>query len=617
MSEPRVVAIVQARMGSSRLPGKVLAKAAGKTLLEHLVERLRVAKTLQTIVIATTNLGVDDPIVAEASRLGIACFRGDEDDVLGRFEGAAEAFPAEVIVRITADCPLLDPAEVDAVVKAFLSANPPVDYAANLAPHTRKIPLGMSVEVMSRKALRRAFVEGHDRHHREHVTPYLYEAPSRFATLVVHPERDLSYLRLTVDTPEDFSVVSEVLEAIATEPDRLSSAMAPILRFFEARPEVALRNAGVKQKSFDETAPAPRVPDLLMLVRVDATAEIGAGHAMRCFAIAEAWIKAGGRVVCRGTLPPTIAARYEAAGAKMDALPEGLRRGSAEDGQLVAAKAEQDAASVILLDGYAFDAAYLAGLRHRARVVAYVDDFVQHDLPVDVVIDPNAGAPLGGRGQGVTVCAGSAFTPLRDEIASAKRPTRAFTHEPRSLLLTFGASDPARLSVPALRAAIAVATRLPLAVTVLAGAMHPDVATLEALAASKGVTLVRDAKAVAPLFAAADFAFAAAGSTCWELCAMGVPMLLVAVADNQNVVIEPIVKAGAARLFALADASDQARIEAAIESFVRQEASVLQTMSEAARHLVDGKGADRITRTLSVMAIQRGDRMGEKAKESA
>jgi spore coat polysaccharide biosynthesis protein SpsF len=201
--------------------------------------------------VATTDRPEDDAIAAEAARLGVPVFRGSEDDVLDRFRGAARASDAGVIVRITADCPLLDPAEVDRVVGAFLRASPELDYAANMAAGDRRVPLGLSVEVLSRAALERAWLEGTAPHHREHVTPYLYEAPGRFRARVLHPDGpDRSALRLTVDTPEDLAVVTAVLEAVDGEPDGTSLEAA--VRFLDAHPEIRGLNADVRQRSFRE-----------------------------------------------------------------------------------------------------------------------------------------------------------------------------------------------------------------------------------------------------------------------------------------------------------------------------------------------------------------------------
>lgn len=610
MAECRVAAIVQARMSSSRLPGKVLARVCGKTLLEHLIERLRQARTLSKILVATTDRPSDDAVEAEATRLGIPCFRGDEDDVLSRYEAAASSIQADVIVRITADCPLLDPAEVDKVATAFLTADPPVDYASNLTPIERRIPLGMSVEVMTRAALARAFREGQDKHHREHVTPYLYESPGRFSTLVVHPPQDLSHLRLTVDTAEDLSVVTEVLEAIDGKPNKYSLDSA--LEFLEANPHVALRNVNVRQKKYDETSSSMDLRGLSLLIRADATQDIGAGHAMRCFAIAEAWARAGGRAAFFGHLPPAFVARFIQANISViTSFPPEIPIGSAEDAAATRKMIDAGRHDVLLLDGYAFGTTYLEALHKSAPVVAYIDDFAQRDLPVDVIIDPNVGATEGSRGDGITVLAGGAFTPLRAEIADARVPQRSFDTSPRTLLLTFGASDPARLSLLALRAAMAVSRRVPLRIIVLAGPLNPDIESLSALAIPDAVTIAGDTQHVAPLFCSADLAFAAAGSTCFELAALGVPMLLVQVADNQRAVIDPLIAAGVAQRIEIDTVKDEVALEKQLEAFVTTEPSKLCAQSIKARRLVDGQGATRIARSLGALAIQKAKAVKE------
>lgn len=602
MPEPRVAAIVQARMGSSRLPGKVLRLAAGRTLLAHVVERVKAARAPHAIWIATSDRPEDDAIAAEAGRLGVPVFRGSEDDVLDRFRGAAEASAADVIVRITADCPLLDPAEVDRVAGAFLAAWPGLDYAANLAPDDRRIPLGLSVEVCSRAALERAWREGRERYHREHVMPYLYEAPGRFRTRVVHPAEDRRELRLTVDTPEDLEVVTAVLEAIDREPDRMSLAAAA--RFLDAHAEIRARNAGIAQRSFREasreaSAAGPAPP--LLLLRADAGAEAGLGHVMRCLALAEAWILEGGAAALLGAgLPERVAGWAAALGVACVALATDAARivpGSADDARRTAAEAEARGARALVADGYAFGRDYLAALRSPALVTVFVDDLAQPDLPADLVLRPNAGAP-GGEG----ILAGAGYILLREEIRrAASAPPRPRPASGRHLLLAFGGSDPARLSARALAAALAAGAPALARVTVLAGPLHPDRAALEAAASAAPIPVAvrtADPGEVAAILGEADLAVAAAGGTAWELAALGVPMLLAAVADNQRAVLEPLVASGAARR--LGDAG--AALEREIRAFVGADEDELAAMGRAGRALVDGGGARRAARAIAGIA---------------
>ena len=236
----RTVAIVQARMGSSRLPGKVLEEIAGTTMLGAVVERLQAAATITDVVIATTRHARDIAIVAEAGRLGVRVHRGPEDDVLSRYVGAARETHAEVVVRVPADCPLLDPAVVDDVVIALA---PGFDYASNT--HVRTYPRGLDVEALHVDTLWRLDRLARTPATREHVTSFVMEAPSLFRIHQVVAARDDHDLRWTVDTPEDLAMVRELV--------RRRPGLRPYHELVElARtiPEIAALNAHVVQKSW-------------------------------------------------------------------------------------------------------------------------------------------------------------------------------------------------------------------------------------------------------------------------------------------------------------------------------------------------------------------------------
>ncbi|WP_029010442.1 cytidylyltransferase domain-containing protein [Azospirillum halopraeferens] len=214
-ARPRVVCISQARIGSTRLPGKVLMEAAGAPLLAHHLNRLRRCRSVDAVVLATTVRPDDDPVADLAGRLGVAVFRGDEADVLGRFAGAAAMADADVVVRVTADCPLIDPVLVDRAVALFHAGRartPPVDY---VAIDTTRFPRGLDAEVFTRAALDTAAAEATDPAEREHVTPFLYRRPDRFRLgEPLAPEGPPRPLRWCVDEPADFDLVSRLLEAL-------------------------------------------------------------------------------------------------------------------------------------------------------------------------------------------------------------------------------------------------------------------------------------------------------------------------------------------------------------------------------------------------------------------
>ena len=207
----RVVAIIQARMGSTRLPGKVLKDLAGEPMLTRVVHRTCRAKTLDKVVVATTTQPTDDVIVQLCETQGWDYFRGSEEDVLDRYYRAALAYAAEVVVRITSDCPLIEPEVVDEVVQAFLERQPHVDYACMHVPQ-RTFPHGLDLQVMRFDVLERAWREAQNPAWREHVVSYIDHNQELFRIHGVTSEVDYSHMRWTVDWPEDLAFVRQIYD---------------------------------------------------------------------------------------------------------------------------------------------------------------------------------------------------------------------------------------------------------------------------------------------------------------------------------------------------------------------------------------------------------------------
>ncbi len=221
---------------------------AGKPMLEHVVRRVSHARLVDEVVIATSTESSDDTLADYCLGRGWNVTRGSEEDVLSRYVDAARRFEAEIVVRITSDCPLMDPEVLDLTVTAFMQAVPRVHYAANtLEPRT--FPRGLDVEVISMGALERAFVDDQDSRSREHVTPYIYRNPNVFKLLRVANDRDLSRFRLTVDTTEDLALANAVYDGFETEDFNYLDAVA----FLERSPLVVRLNAGIVQKQLKET----------------------------------------------------------------------------------------------------------------------------------------------------------------------------------------------------------------------------------------------------------------------------------------------------------------------------------------------------------------------------
>jgi len=244
MAKRDVCAIIQARMTSPRLPGKVLMPILGKPALLHQLERLAHCRNLDRIVIATTINREDDPIAAFAARQGYPHTRGSELDVLDRYWRAASEYGRDVVVRITSDCPLIDPAVTDATIAHFLESDPPLDYVSNTLEKTW--PRGMDTEVFTFAGLDRAHREAHAQPEREHVTPYFYRHPELFRLSCYKNDRDWSGYRLTLDTEDDFRLINAVFTALYGE-GRVFD-VAEMVALIESRPELKALNAHVKQK---------------------------------------------------------------------------------------------------------------------------------------------------------------------------------------------------------------------------------------------------------------------------------------------------------------------------------------------------------------------------------
>lgn len=262
----RTLAIVQARMSSSRLPGKVLLDIAGRPMLGHVIERTRRAATVDTVMVATTSDSSDDAVEAYCRLQGYACFRGSVYDVLDRYYQAARLIQPDLIVRITADCPVIDPQVVDRTVCAFQgledgcgprrlqdgkrkAAPRPYDFAANRLPPPwgRTYPIGLDTEVTTFSNLELAWKQATQPHQREHVMPFFYEQPERFRILLVNHPVDYGSLRWTVDTHEDLELLRRIF---AHFPGRDDFTWLEVLDLIQNEPALSAINASVQHKHY-------------------------------------------------------------------------------------------------------------------------------------------------------------------------------------------------------------------------------------------------------------------------------------------------------------------------------------------------------------------------------
>jgi spore coat polysaccharide biosynthesis protein SpsF len=247
----KVTAIVQARTGSTRLPRKVLMELSGRTVLSHVIERVKACPEVDEVVIATTILPADDAIVREADRCGVRWFRGSEEDVLERYFLAARECRAEIVVRITSDCPLIDPILLGGMIREFKErhrSGHPVDYLSNCLERT--YPRGLDAEIFTFSALEKTYLNAVQPEEREHVTPYMHRHPELFSLHGVKSGIDRSRYRWTLDTPEDYELILEIYRSLYREGRIFTTD--EVLDLLSERPGLLEINVHVRQKELTQ-----------------------------------------------------------------------------------------------------------------------------------------------------------------------------------------------------------------------------------------------------------------------------------------------------------------------------------------------------------------------------
>jgi spore coat polysaccharide biosynthesis protein SpsF len=242
------VIVIQARMTSTRLPGKILKPVLGKPLLEYQLERLKRVPLADEIVVATTLNATDQPVVELCKELGISCLQGSENDVLARYHQAYKAFQADVVLRITSDCPLIDPQVVGKVLSFYLENYGTYDYVSNCLDRT--YPRGMDTEVFSGMLLQEIFDQAAEPLEREHVTAHIYRHPERYKLANVAYHHNESHHRWTVDTPEDFEIIRRIIEALY--PVKPQFTMEDVLQLLEKHADWSALNSHIEQKKLGQ-----------------------------------------------------------------------------------------------------------------------------------------------------------------------------------------------------------------------------------------------------------------------------------------------------------------------------------------------------------------------------
>ena len=576
-------AIVQARMGSSRFPGKMLQELAGKPLIWHVIHRLRQCARVSQIILATSDQPADDPLADYVRGLVVDVVRGSEQNVLQRFLLALERTEASTILRITGDAPLIDPDLIDRLIAALEESD--ADYAVTSAPVS-----DCGIDPMTRNILLRLAAErGDDPAAREHISGYFALHPdfARRAVLSLEGEdRRVESARFSVDTPADLAFIETIYRRLGVQAG--DAKFTDALALLRADPSLLAINAQVRQRPADEKP-------LSIVIRCDGGHTVGLGHVVRCLAIA-AELRDRFSAAVRFALGGD-----EAAFALVRAAAFPIERMSARapKSSLTAFVASVKPDLVLLDLRTPDDGGEMEALRRAGCRIAVLDDASSRRLAADCSFFPPSAAALDWAKARGERHIGFDWIPLRRQFADA--PKR-HPGPGRLALILGGGSDPQRIGLRFLKSAaraLPASWRLGLVI----GAAAAEDRGLNKLAGKLGARLSihRHADDMASLMAEADLALASFGMTAYELAAVGVPMLLLCLSEDHRLSAAFLAEAGAAEIAGIAKEVSDAALDEAIARLAADDTR-RALLGRRARGLIDGKGAVRIAERLAALA---------------
>lgn len=584
--KPHIAAVVQARMRSTRLPGKVLKPIVGQPLLWHILHRLRKSELIQTICVATTSDPADDALAAYAASQGAVVVRGPEDDVLGRFAIAAHAIDPDVIVRVNADAPLVDAGFVDYLVREMLRHQ--ADFVM-LKPGLSAIHDG--ADPMTRWALDKLVVKAHDDPiAREHVSAYFKVHPEfvKVAQIDLPAKWRFKGARLSVDTPADVTFIEAVYDRLHAQAGE--ATLTDLVALLNREPALLDLNAHVQQKTV--TASSGTV-----IVRCDGGAEIGLGHVRRCLSVAKALRDREGFGV-RFAMKDDALARepVETAGFAVDAMPAGVKE---IDWLLSLAEAHTPVAMVLDVRTD-LSATSVMRLRGADMIVAVIDDGSARRLAADASFYPPVPQVFAMNWEGAEAEPNVGW----EWVVLGHDTMPPFTRRegrPR-VVVSMGGSDPQGLT----RLAVKALTPLPptFDVTVVIGpaaarSLESDVAKL-----APRFAIVRSPNDLPRLMSEADVGLVSFGVTAYELAALGVPGVYLSLTDDHAQSASAFERAGMGISLGVAAQVSEGDI-AEVVSELLEDRELRQSMAQAGRMNVDTRGAARVAEHIRRLVAER------------
>ena len=579
----RVVAVIQARMGSARLPGKVLKPIAGKPLLWHIVHRLKACRLLEEIAVATSVSPADEAIVEWCNAQGVTVIRGPENDVLARYARAAEKLDADIIVQVSSDAPFIDAGFVDHLIATLIEQDGDYVLLEDGAECAHD-----GVDPFSRRALDRLMMDAaHDAAARETVTGYFKLHPDFVKIVRAKPYAPLDKRsrRFTIDTPDDLAFVEAVHARLAAKAGEAS--LSDLLLLLEREPELNAINAHGRQKQIGMSGG-------IALIRCDGGGKFGYGHVKRMVELARALRDREG-----------IGAMFALNGSDDAAIP--IRRAGFEVTMLQGAGdleslVDTSSPDILLLDGREGPSrAELEKLKRGARITAVIDDGHERRLACDYAYYPPVPGALAldWSGSNALPRLGWEWALLGLNPAQKSQETRAPKNPGRpTVLVAMGGSDPHGLTLRMAKA-LAVLDSV-FRIRFVIGTGMKDAATVARglVALKKNYETVEGADDLSVEYASADVALCAFGVTAYELAACGIPALYLGLTEDHVASASAFADAGMGISLGLADKVADAEIARNVQWLLNKPA-VRREMRGHGLALLDGQGAARIAADLS------------------
>lgn len=577
MAEARVVAVIQARMTSTRLPRKVLLPLAGRPVLWHVIHRLKKCHKVDEIVIATTTNGDDDVLVDFAREQEVGCVRGSEENVLSRFLLAAETYKADVIVRICSDSPLIDPLVIDQLIEQLLEER--VDYCISDV-RTPTVHEGFCpVSVSALRWMEQQAPE--DPAAREHVTGYIHQHPERFriATSTVDPRHVFSGARLSIDTPADLAFMEEVCHRLKADPGELD--VGDLVALLKREPELLSLNSHVYQKRVDDKS-------YRILVRCNSGSQYGYGHLTRCLHLATELREGFGCGI-------VFALNEDSSGMTLvreKGFPCEICPPQADENEWLEQQVAAFRADALVLDiRKGVGSQTVAKLRTSGLFIVDIDDPTALRLVADQVYYPPAPQfeKLDWQGFTGTCQRGWPWVILG---RSFQEPVAKRNGSIRTLLVCLGGSDPGGWTLPVLRALDTCEAPFSIHCVVGPGSSQGDALAAFANNSDKTIRLETELTDLAPVMRSADLAIVAFGTIAYELAAMKVPALFLCQSQDHADSAALFADQGIALNLGLFGQINEADVASAVDRVIadRTFAQIEERFPEA----LDGKGAWRI-----------------------